>query len=79
MIAFMWAMAIFSMAAKVHSSSSPGRRSRSPAALADTFVIGRDSGSGTVIQNGGTFTFNPANNRVMLVCATGDTRHAVGI
>jgi hypothetical protein len=23
----------------------------------DTFVIGRDSGSGTVIQNGGTFTF----------------------
>jgi len=40
----------------------------------DTFVIGRDSGSGTVIQNGGTFTFNPANNKVMLVCATGDTR-----
>ena len=40
----------------------------------DTFVIGRDSGSGTVIQNGGTFTFNPANNKVMLLCATGDTR-----
>ena len=40
----------------------------------DTFVIGRDSGSGTLIQNGGTFTFNPANNQVMLICATGDTR-----
>jgi fructan beta-fructosidase len=40
----------------------------------DTFVIGRDSGSGTVIQNGGVFTFNPANNQVMLVCATGDPR-----
>jgi len=40
----------------------------------DTFVIGRDSGGGTVIQNGGTFTFNPANNKVMLLCATGDTR-----
>jgi len=40
----------------------------------DTFVIGRDSGSGTVIQNGGTFTFNPANNKVMLLGATGDTR-----
>jgi fructan beta-fructosidase len=41
--------------------------------FADTFVIGRDSGSGTVIQNGGTFTFNPANNKVMLVAATGST------
>jgi fructan beta-fructosidase len=40
----------------------------------DTFVIGRDSGSGTVIQNGGTFTFNPANNQTMVVSATGDTR-----
>jgi fructan beta-fructosidase len=36
----------------------------------DTFVIGRDSGSGTVIQNGGTFTFNPANISLMLICAT---------
>jgi len=39
----------------------------------DTFVIGRDSGSGTVIQNGGTFTFNPANNQVMVIAATGST------
>jgi autotransporter-associated beta strand protein len=38
----------------------------------DTFVIGRDSGSGTVIQNGGTFTFNPANISLMLVCATSE-------
>jgi len=36
----------------------------------DTFVIGRDGGSGTVIQNGGTFTFNPANIALMLICAT---------
>ena len=36
----------------------------------DTFVIGRDGGSGTVIQNGGTFIFNPANLSVMLICAT---------
>jgi len=40
----------------------------------DTFVIGRDSGSGTVIQNGGTFTFNPANNQSMVLAATGDPR-----
>jgi autotransporter-associated beta strand protein len=33
----------------------------------DTFVIGRDGGSGTVIQNGGTFTFNPANNPSAIV------------
>ena len=31
-------------------------------ALADAFVIGRDGGVGTIIQNGGTFTYNP-NNR----------------
>jgi autotransporter-associated beta strand protein len=39
----------------------------------DTFVIGRDSGSGTVIQNGGTFTFNPANDQRMLLGATGSS------
>jgi fructan beta-fructosidase len=37
----------------------------------DTFVIGRDSGSGTVIQNGGIFNFNMANG-LMLVCATSE-------
>jgi autotransporter-associated beta strand protein len=36
----------------------------------DTFVIGRDGGSGTVIQNGGTFAFNPGNISLMLICAT---------
>jgi fructan beta-fructosidase len=36
----------------------------------DTFVIGRDGGSGTVIQNGGIFTFNPVNPSLMLICAT---------
>jgi len=47
-------------------------------AFGDQFVIGRDSGSGTVIQNGGTFTFNPSSmpgaNLRMLLGATGDTR-----
>ena len=38
---------------------------------ADDFVIGRDGGSGTVIQNGGTFIFN--NNRPnMWIGATGN-------
>ena len=38
---------------------------------ADDFVIGRDSGSGTLIQNGGTFIFN--NNRAnMWIGATGN-------
>jgi len=36
----------------------------------DTCVIGRDGGSGTVIQNGGTFNFNPSNISLMLICAT---------
>jgi autotransporter-associated beta strand protein len=39
----------------------------------DTFVIGRDSGSGTVNQNGGTFTFNPANNGTIWLGATGNS------
>jgi fibronectin-binding autotransporter adhesin len=39
----------------------------------DNFVIGRDSGSGTVIQNGGRFTFNPGNSQRMLVGATGNS------
>jgi autotransporter-associated beta strand protein len=37
----------------------------------DTFVIGRDNASGgRIIQNGGTFTFNPSNNHVMVLGAT---------
>jgi len=39
----------------------------------DTFVIGRDSGSGTVNQNGGTFVFNPANNGTIWLGATGNS------
>ncbi|MGC9944746.1 MAG: autotransporter-associated beta strand repeat-containing protein, partial [Verrucomicrobiota bacterium] len=39
----------------------------------DTFVIGRDSGSGTVNQNGGTFTFNPANSGTIWLGATGNS------
>jgi autotransporter-associated beta strand protein len=39
----------------------------------DTFVIGRDSGSGTVNQNGGTFTFNPGNNGTIWLGATGNS------
>ncbi len=36
----------------------------------DAMVIGRDSGSGTVIQNGGTFSFNPANQTYLFVGAS---------
>lgn len=36
----------------------------------DAAVIGRDSGSGTVIQNGGTFTYNPDNQSYIFVGAT---------
>jgi len=40
----------------------------------DAFVIGRDSGSGNVIQNGGTFIFNPnASPGYLFVGATSET------
>jgi len=39
----------------------------------DTFVIGRDGGSGTVNQNGGAFAFNPGNNGTIWIGATGNT------
>ncbi len=35
----------------------------------DAFVIGRDGGSGTVVQNGGTFNYNPANQNYLFVSA----------
>ena len=38
----------------------------------DNGVIGRDGGSGTVIQNGGTFTFSPANVTYLYVGATSE-------
>jgi autotransporter-associated beta strand protein len=45
--------------------------------FADQCVIGRDSGSGTIVQNGGTFTFNPgsmpAGNLRLLLAATGSS------
>ena len=40
---------------------------------ADAMVIGRDSGSGTVTQNGGTFSFNPANQSALFIGASGST------
>jgi len=40
--------------------------------FADSFVIGRDSGSGTVIQNGGTFAFNPSSALYLFVGATSE-------
>jgi fibronectin-binding autotransporter adhesin len=40
--------------------------------LNDSGVIGRDSGSGTVIQNGGTFTYNPGNQSFLVVGATSE-------
>ena len=36
-------------------------------------MIGRDSGSGTVNQTGGTFIFNPANNGTIWLGATGNS------
>lgn len=36
----------------------------------DNGVIGRDGGTGTVIQNGGTFNYNPANEQYLFVGAT---------
>ena len=39
----------------------------------DAGVIGRDSGSGIVIQNGGTFNFNMANQSYLFVGASGST------
>lgn len=37
--------------------------------FADSGVVGRDGGDGTVIQNGGTFSFNPANVNYLFVGA----------
>src|SRR5208282_5293790 len=51
----------------------PGAVLNVTGSFGDTFVIGRDSGSGTVIQNGGTFTFNPANNQTIWLGATGNS------
>lgn len=38
----------------------------------DAGVLGRDSGSGTIIQNGGAFSFNPANVSLLLIGASGN-------
>ena len=51
----------------------PGAVLNITGSFGDTFVIGRDSGSGTVNQNGGTFTFNPANNGTIWLGATGNS------
>ncbi len=51
----------------------PGAALTVTGSFSDSFVIGRDSGSGTVIQNGGTFTFSPANNGTIWLGATGNT------
>jgi autotransporter-associated beta strand protein len=40
--------------------------------FADSFVIGRDSGSGTLIQNGGIFTFSPGNPEYFFIGATSE-------
>lgn len=39
----------------------------------DAMVLGRDGGSATLVQNGGTFTFNPANQNFLFVGASGST------
>lgn len=38
--------------------------------LGDAGVIGRDSGSGMIVQNGGAFSFNPANAAYLFVGAS---------
>jgi autotransporter-associated beta strand protein len=39
----------------------------------DTFVIGRDSGSGTVNQSGGTLTYNPSGGGTIWLVASGSS------
>jgi len=51
----------------------PGAALNIVGSFGDTFVIGRDGGSGTVNQNGGVFTFNPANNGTIWLGATGNS------
>ena len=41
-------------------------------ALADAAVVGRDGGIGTIIQNGGTFTYNPNNRSDFYLGASGN-------
>ena len=62
MIASMWAMVMSYAGCNGTLDIQPGAVLNVIGSFNDTFVIGRDGGSGTVIQNGGTFTFNPANN-----------------
>lgn len=40
--------------------------------FADSGVVGRDGGDGTLIQNGGTFNFNPANVNYLFIGAAND-------
>ena len=40
---------------------------------ADAMVLGRDGGSGTLVQNGGLFSFNPANQTYLFVGASDST------
>jgi fibronectin-binding autotransporter adhesin len=49
----------------------PGADLTMSGSFADAFVIGRDGGSGTVTQNGGTFTYS-ANQGYLFVGATSD-------
>ena len=51
----------------------PGATLTVTGSYSDSGVIGRDSGSGTLIQNGGTFSFNPANAAYLFVGASGST------
>jgi len=44
----------------------------------DYLVIGRDGGSGKVIQNGGTFDFNPSDSHNLLLVAAGGAAHGYG-
>ena len=39
----------------------------------DDFVVGRDGGTGTVIQNGGTFNYNPGNEPYLFIGAANNT------
>jgi autotransporter-associated beta strand protein len=48
----------------------PGANLSVSGGFADACVLGRDSGSGYVIQNGGTFTYNPTGPTYMFVGAS---------
>ena len=48
----------------------PGAALNVAGSFGDAFAVGRDGGSGTIIQNGGTFTFNPSDHNYIFIGAS---------